>query len=67
MYARYALTAGCAVGSIVGVWLLGAEVVAAVAGDFEAVGFATSPPPHAVVAKTAAASAAAIRFCFINA
>jgi len=67
MYARYASTAGCAFGSIVGVGLLVGEV-AEVVGDFVAVGFtATSSPPQAVVAKTVKVIAAAIRFRFINA
>ena len=68
MYARYASTAGCALGSSVGVRLLVDEEVAGVAGDLVALGLtATSVPPQAAVAKTVDMIAAAIRFRFINA
>jgi len=63
----YASTAGCAFGSIVGVWLPEGEADAAVVDDFVAVGFtAASSPPQAAVAETAKVSATAIKFRFIK-
>jgi len=68
MYARYAPTAGCAFGLIVGVGLLDGDEVADVAGEVVAAGFtATSPPPQAAVAKTVNVITAATRFRFVNA
>jgi hypothetical protein len=67
-YARYASTAGCALGSIVDVGLLVGEEVAEVVGDVVAVGFtATSTPPQPAVAKTVNVNTAAIGIRFVNA
>jgi hypothetical protein len=62
------VTAGCAFGSIVSVWLLvGAEVIDVEVVAFEA-DFTTTPPaPQAAVAKTDTVNPATIRFRFINA
>jgi hypothetical protein len=62
------LTAGCAFGSIVGVWLFDGGEVIGLDVDVFAAGFRDpTPAPQAAVAKTATASPAMIRYRFVNA
>jgi len=67
MYARYAVTADCAFGSIVGLGLRVSEEVIGINVDVVAGFTAPSPAPQPATAKTVRVKPAAIRFRFVNA